>query len=108
MLTLQQRLRTAALEYTSVVFYNGYSGRSMYGSKCVGISGPRSECMKVISEVMQDISAGAQAHGVLKVGYWFDTLLSYDMDSLGRDMILYWPQLPEIQTPVADDTDNGG
>jgi hypothetical protein len=55
---------------------------------------------------MQDIAAANGAHGVMQVEEWFDTLLGFDMDNLGRDMILYWPQLREIETPVADDTDN--
>ena len=107
MLTLQQRLKTACRESGEVEFYNGYSGRCMYGKTCVGISGTRSDCMRVISAVMQDIAAANGAHGVLQVGKWFDTLLAFDMDNLGRDMILYWPQLREIETQAADDTDNG-
>ena len=107
MLTLQQRLNTACQEHGEVEFYNGYSGRSMYGKACVGISGSRRDCMRVISAVMQDIAAANGAHGVMQVEEWFDTLLGFDMDNLGRDMILYWPQLREIETPVADDTDNG-
>ena len=93
MLTLQERLRNACRESEVVSYYNDYSGRSMYGRSCVGIVGDRRDCMKVISAVMQDIAAANGAHGVLQVGEWFDTLLDFDMDNMGRDMILYWPNL---------------
>jgi hypothetical protein len=63
--------------------------------------------MRVISAVMQDIAAANGAHGVLQVEEWFDTLLNYDMDNMGRDMILYWPSLESIEVPGPDDTNNG-
>jgi hypothetical protein len=107
MLTLQQRLKNACRESDNVLFRNDYSGRSMYSKTCVGITGSRGDCMRVISEVMQDIAAANGAHGVLQVGKWFDTLLTFDMDNMGRDMILYWPQLKSIEVPGPDDTDNG-
>lgn len=107
MLTLQQRLKTACKEHGSVEFYNGYSGRCMYGKECVGISGSRSDCMKVISEVQQDIAAAYFSHGVQQVSEWYDTLLGFDMDNLGRDMILYWPKLAAIpEVTCSDDTNN--
>lgn len=103
MLTLQQRLRTACHGVEHVSFYNGYSGRCMYGKECVGISGSRADCMTVIGEVLR------QAHNDPKMdfGQTVDILLQYDMDNMGRDMILYWPQLESIAVPVPDDTDNG-
>jgi hypothetical protein len=107
MLTLQQRLKTACQEHPDVLFRNDYSGRSMYSNRCVGIVGARRDCMRVISAVMQDIAAANGAHGVLQVEEWFDTLLNYDMDNMGRDMILYWPSLESIEVPGPDDTNNG-
>jgi hypothetical protein len=103
--TLQQRLRAACIDSGEVSYYSDYSGRSMYGRNCVGISGLRKDCMKVISEVMQDIAAANGAHGVLQVGEWFDTLLDFDMDNMGRDMILYWPNLTS-EVAEHDDKDS--
>lgn len=104
--TLQQRINNACKEADDVKFYNDYSGRSMYGRSCVGIVGSRRDCMKVISAVMQDIAAANGAHGVLQVGEWFDTLLDFDMDNMGRDMILYWPNLATETTVEHDDKDS--
>ena len=105
MITLQQRLRAACIDSGVVSYYSDYSGRCMYGRNCVGISGSRKDCMKVISEVMQDIAAANGAHGVLQVGEWFDTLLDFDMDNMGRDMILYWPSL-DSEVTEHDDKDS--
>jgi len=55
---------------------------------------------------MQDIAAANGAHGVLQVGEWFDTLLDFDMDNMGRDMILYWPNLATETTVEHDDKDS--
>ena len=100
-LTLQTRLENSCKDTGKVVsFYNDYSGRSMYGRLCVGITGPWADCMKVISAVMQDIAAANGAHGVLQVGEWYDTLLSFDMDNMGRDVILYWSKLNSIPKVV--------
>jgi hypothetical protein len=107
MLTLQHRLRTACREHGNVSFYNEYSGRSMYGKTCVGISGMRSDCIKVIAEVMSDIASEANDHGMVRVSKWFETLLNHDMDNMGRDMILYWPQLASIIAQGPDDANNG-
>jgi hypothetical protein len=102
-LTLQKRLENSCKETGKVVsFCNDYSGRSMYGRLCVGITGPWADCMKVISAVMQDIAAANGAHGVLQVGEWFDTLLSFDMDNMGRDIILYWSKLSSAPKVLAE------
>ena len=101
MLTLQERLRTACRESEVVSYYNEYSGRCMYGRNCVGISGSRKDCMKVLSEVMQDIAAEG-VHGVLQIGELYDTLLNFDMDNMGRDMILYWPSMASLVTEHDD------
>ena len=104
--TLQQRINTACKENDAVQFYDSYSGRSMYGRACVGIVGSRRDCMKVISVVMQDIAAEAVKTGGWQLGEWFDTLLDFDMDNMGRDMILYWPNLATETTVEHDDKDS--
>ena len=100
MLTLQQRLRSACFNTEDVLFRNDYSGRRMYSTTCVGIVGSRSDCMRVISAVQQDIASEYEALGAQQVGKWFDTLLTgFDMDNMGQDMILYWPSLKSEDVP---------
>jgi hypothetical protein len=53
--------------------YPNYSGRFMYGRKCFGISG---------SDPIEIIECAAR-HGLHSARY----------DSLGRDSIVYWPEL---------------
>jgi len=102
MITLQQRLRAACIDSGVVSYFDDYCGRCMYGRRCVGISGLRKDCMKVISEVMQDIAVDAPDPGMSCVGESFNTLLDFDMDNMGRDMILYWPSLASEVTEHDD------
>ena len=60
--------------------YEEYSGRAMYGRKCIGISCERDNYLYVIATV---------------------GLRGAKTDSMGRDMIVYWPHLTgdeEIET----------
>lgn len=50
----------------------GYSGRGMYGDECWGIVGDATKIIEV-----------AGAHG----------LFGANMDSMGRDSIVYWPKI---------------
>lgn len=88
-----------------------YSGRGMYGNTCVGVSGAKSSCMKLIGYVIKnigmEISATALVSGLHRddksaddlasVEELFDqsvdTLLNFSQDSMGLDVILYWPDL---------------
>ena len=38
-----------------VSFYNNYSGRGMYGNRCVGITGSERACNRLIAEVIKDM-----------------------------------------------------
>jgi hypothetical protein len=79
----------------SVSFYNGYSGRCMYGEQCVGITGSMSSCMQVIAEAIK------HAHNItdrLDFNAVVDTLLDIHQDTLGRDIIIYWPRLEAIKS----------
>ncbi len=38
-----------------VSFRNSYSGRSMYGSQCVGITGSKRACYQVVGEVIKQL-----------------------------------------------------
>lgn len=62
--------------------YEDYSGRSMFGAKCVGI----------VTSNPTTLISQALASGIL----------DHRTDSMGRDTIVYWPhiQMPEPTEPV--------
>ncbi len=111
MLTLQQRIKRMCEEQKFVTFYNGYSGRSMYGRSCVGVTGTRQDCIAVIAELIKDsmneIAAGEETYVLDRYNDEVDTLLGFQTDSMGYDTIIYWPKLEEIQSPELDEPDNG-
>lgn len=94
-----------------------YSGRGMYGKTCPGITGGRSDCMQVIAYVIKeksmDLSRIAREAGrrdteateeeLFATENDFDrfvgTLLNFDQDSMGRDIIFYWPELDAFDLP---------
>ena len=104
--------RSEDSEY-DVSFRNDYSGRGMYGRNCVGIVGSESSCLKVIAEVikgareeLKKVQLGSSEHeGDMLFGQVVDTLLNYDRDSMGRSVILYWPQLESIEDEDFDGED---
>lgn len=80
-----------------VSFYNGYSGRGMYGSECVGITGSKSECMKLIAEVIKLAHEASASDDEVEFDDVVDCLLDYEQDSMGRsDVIIYWRQLNKL------------
>lgn len=109
MTTLQELLEQACEQTEGsedeVSFRNTYSGRGMYGRECVGITGDHSACMKVIAEVIKGLmvdiedSDGDNPTIVrMSANEYVDTLLGFDRDSMGRDVILYWPELSSIDS----------
>lgn len=85
-----------------------YSGRGMYGKKCLGITGSTRECMRAISDavtsLMQESFDAAidatedsevdSAHEINDENMDIvSQLLNYDKDSMGLDVIIYWPRI---------------
>lgn len=60
--------------------YQDYSGRSMYGSSCFGITGTVNDAAKFL------VALGEYDRGLA-----FDLSCSMRMDSMGRDTIIYFP-----------------
>ena len=62
-----------------------YSGRGMFGKECIGIVGPLASLVHVVMHVTLEDPALALE------------LLNISHDSMGLDMIFYWPglQAPE-------------
>jgi hypothetical protein len=100
MYTLQTLLRDACNDSGEVEFRHNYSGRAMYGRECVGITGDMSDCMLVIGEIIKQQKEEPSFDDDV------DTLLDFKTDSMGRDVIVYWPQLEGIE--AGDEPENDG
>jgi hypothetical protein len=113
-LSLAKFLRDAVDNSCGDVSYRSdYSGRAMYGKRCIGIDGGVADCHKVIAEVIhsimdevidsQDSQVREEARDVI------DVLMSYRQDSMGLGMILYWPNAEDIDEngDAFEDEDEG-
>lgn len=107
--SIQQRMMKLCNDSEGVTFHNDYGGRGMYGEQCVGISGRRADLMDIISEtIMQEVddlifnSKGEEdwTPNLRNLGSSVKTLLGYSQDSLGCDVIFYWPSLKPIAEVV--------
>lgn len=81
-------LNDASLEYRS------YSGRGMYGAYCVGVevSDP-TEALVDIFEALTSYYANGGDESERFAGSVLTLLRKTRTDNLGRDTIMYWPQL---------------
>lgn len=92
-----------------------YSGRAMYGDRCIAIVGIHSECMTAIADT---ISAETQrlfnnmeeeAPDLVKHNFLVKNLLNFRQDSMGRDdVVVYWPdtRLTESQEKALVDNED--
>jgi hypothetical protein len=85
-------------------FCNNYSGRGMYGRECVGITGSQSDCRVIIAEVIKQAHARADA-AALVFDDVVDAVLDYGQDSMGFDVIIYWPHINPVEE---SDSENDG
>lgn len=105
---LLMALETACEDSGEVRFYADYSGRGMYGRQCVGISGGRSDCRQLITQIIQNmaedlVNEAEDERGGSALDTFNDAveaLLKYDQDSMGHDVILYWTHVQS--EPVAE------
>jgi hypothetical protein len=77
-------------------FRNNYSGRGMYGRECVGITGSQSDCQAIIAEVIKQAHARAD-DDELVFDDVVDAVLDYRQDSMGFDVIIYWPHISPVE-----------
>lgn len=75
-------------------FRNNYSGRGMYGRSCVGITGSKEDCQALIAEVIKEARYREDS---LDFGELVDAVLDYSQDSMGLDVIIYWPHIKPIE-----------
>lgn len=114
MQTLQQAIKNAvqhcddeACGDSGLSFRPSYSGRGMYGRKCVGVSGSMGEIMQLIAHVIQEaheaeVDAVRMDNEALEIethNFAQDAvtnLLDFSQDSMGNEVIIYWPQLESV------------
>src|SRR5271166_122441 len=53
MVTLQEQIKSACDQNDEVDFYDSYSGRGMYGDRCIGIIGRMGHIQAVIAHVVK-------------------------------------------------------
>ena len=119
-MSLQEDLKDACESSGEVTFHNDYSGRGMYGRRCVGIAGNRDACHLVISQVIKDmgwrISRVAKEsrdpdysttdENLQETMYDYETniqrLMEYRSDDLGLHSIVYWPNMEPLDEENLD------
>lgn len=94
-----------------------YSGRGMYGRKCIAIVGSMSACQEVIAEVLKQASeemfdaardmTDEDANAVYDQQSIFQdmigTLVTFNWDSMGLSQVVYWPELAWVEDELPTD-----
>lgn len=76
--------------HEDVEYRKEYSGRGMYGDNCIGIVGQWGDCTNAIAHTINELIADDNLNPEDT-----ETLLSFKYDSMGMDVILYWPELKD-------------
>ena len=118
MVSLQEQIKSACEHNGEVHFREGYSGRGMFGDRCIGVVGKLGDIQAVIAHVVkweaeEYAKASANLDGdfeedeevieedteiVESFDQRIDTLLcGQRQDSMGLDVIVYWPSLEAIE-----------
>lgn len=118
--SLQAYIKEACESLDGVSFRESYSGRGMYGAQCIGVVGSMSDCIRAVLRAAQDqhfdkvssIEEALEADDPIPEEAWqldTDGLENAQMDSMGFDMILYWPDLkPLPDEEEADSAEDQG
>lgn len=104
-----QEFMTDIADQSESIEVRAYSGRGMYGRNCVAITGTNNECMSMIGEVikmaaseMLDQDDGDTREFDLLV----ENLMSFSMDSMGYDVVIYWPREQWVNTEEEQEDDS--
>lgn len=87
-----------------VSFRASYSGRGMFGSSCVGVTGSQQSVMAVVADVIKRMAnvlteavRGGNQDIIGDTEVWFadnvDILMDSQEDRMGYDVIIYWQQI---------------
>lgn len=99
-----------AVNGNSDITIRSYSGRGMYGKSCVAVIGNRRELQQLFGEVIVDLheNPSAAENKGIEFDEVVDLLLSPRQDSMGLDIVVYWPEFewtPECSALV-DNTES--
>jgi len=115
--SIQSIIKAACNDHGDVDFRSDYSGRGMYGSRCVGIVGSYNECLRVVGAIIQqltqqlfetaiDCDDGSKDAVYAEndtVQELIGKLMAFDTDSMGRNNLLYWKDI-ESRADEADES----
>ena len=90
----QKEIFFTALKYNCDCDIRSYSGRFMYGKKCLGIV---ANSQKFLADIINGIAAKFDLYDDLDKSdraELFSALLDYKTDSMGLSTIYYWPSIP--------------
>lgn len=104
-LTLASVLRKVVSNQDDISYRSDYSGRGMYGKRCIGLDGDRNAINALLAEVgkallehvfdaRDDEDKVYDAH--IEAQDVMDALFSYRQDSMGLGIIVYWPDNKDI------------
>ena len=114
-----QTLLTEVCSQMEGVNVRSYSGRCMYGRECLGLTGTHGDCMTVLSETIKmasqevfDAAADAVSDDEMRganeansdLHSMLDEVMKYLQDSMGRDVILYWPDVAWEEVDEAEES----
>jgi hypothetical protein len=111
------------------VHVRDYSGRAMYGRKCLAVTGSHSDCMKAIAyainavhdtivewELQQQLadadpheeSEHAIADPDIDFADFVQTAMDFRQDSMGLDVVIYWERTEYVDNESDEDDDGDG
>lgn len=87
---------------------NGYSGRGMYGKKCVAIGGSMENCQRAMSQIIlrlideytdevMEVSDEEVESLEKTLGDHIEKLCAWKTDNWGHDIVLYWPEIEYVE-----------
>lgn len=107
---IQTLIKNAAKDLD--ISFRSYSGRAMYGNQCVAITGTMQDVGNVIGTVIKqatteaidaafDADNDAERQAARDQGWaldkLIDVLMDFRTDSMGYDIVAYWPDLEPLQ-----------
>ena len=111
--TAFQQLKDDGNELAECITIRSYSGRGMYGDTCFAITGTNIDtCFEMVAAIIN--SAVRQLHlnnneyQLAKTQDLVNTLLGSQAkwDNMGRDIVMYWPDVPFTPEPDAEITED--
>jgi hypothetical protein len=88
-MTLADKIKLACKSSGELIYIPSYSGRGMYGDRCVAVSGAKSAIEELLRELIrQEILYNDNREEAEDT---VQSLLARSTDSMGRGTVHYWP-----------------